>query len=68
LAVVHKLNGEKTNFEDALTKFRGLLKANHYSGDIVWVQPDDVLLTGKRTVYVRASVVKAREKNRATDL
>jgi hypothetical protein len=60
--MVRHLNGEKTNFEDSVTKFQEFLKANQYSGDIVWVQPDDVLLTGKRLVYVRVSVPNAREK------
>jgi hypothetical protein len=60
--MVRRLNEEKTNFKHALTKFQDFLKANQHSGEIVWVQPDDVLLTGKRLVYVRVLAPKAREE------
>jgi hypothetical protein len=60
--MVPHLNEEKVNFEDAVTKFQDFLRANGYPGEVVWVQPDDVLLTGKRLVYVRVSVPNAREK------
>jgi hypothetical protein len=48
-----ELSEEKASFEEALTEFRGLLGRSRYSGEIVWVMPDDVLLTGRRIVYVR---------------
>jgi hypothetical protein len=56
------LNEEKPNFEEAVVKFQEFLRANHYSGEISWVQPDDVLLTGKKLVYVRVSSEEARRK------
>jgi hypothetical protein len=56
------LSGEKTNFEDAVARFQNFLKTNKYPSEIVWVQPDDVLLTGKRLVYVRVSAPKVRQR------
>ena len=60
--MVCRLSQEKTSFVDAVTKFQEFLKANKYSAEIVWVQPDDVLLTDKRLFYVRVSLPHAREK------
>jgi hypothetical protein len=57
-----ELNHEKANFEEAVKEFRVRLKRCGYSGEIVWVTPGEVLLTGKRFVYVR---VPAAEKNAA---
>jgi hypothetical protein len=61
-ARVHRLNEENTNFEDAVAKFQEFLKTNQYSGEITWVQPGDVLLTGKRQLYIRVSSQEARQK------
>jgi hypothetical protein len=66
LKVLH-LRVEKPNFEAAVTKFQEFLKANHHSDEITWVQPDDVLLTGEKLVYVRVPNQKtAREIARKT--
>jgi hypothetical protein len=56
------LSEQDANFEDAVAKFQEFLKANQYSDEIVWVEPDDVLLTGKRLVYVCVAGQKVREK------
>lgn len=56
------MNGEEANFEEAVRKFQQFLKANQYSPQIEWVQPDDVLLTGKRMFFVRKSSPSARER------
>jgi hypothetical protein len=60
------LSDLRANFEEALGEFRALLKKSGYSGEIVWVTPGDVLLTGKRFVYVRVplpeeNLAEARE-------
>jgi hypothetical protein len=60
--MVRYLSEKNITFENAVAKFQEFLKANQYSGEIVWVQPGDVLLTDKRLVYVRVSSQKAREK------
>lgn len=56
------VNGEEDDFEEAVRKFQQFLKANQYSPQIEWVQPDDVLLTGRRMVFVRLSSATTREK------
>jgi len=58
--MVRRVNERNADFDDAVAKFHEFLKTNHYSGEIVWVQPADVLLTGKRLVYVRMASQKAR--------
>ena len=61
LKVCH-LAEEKPNFEDAVAKFQEFLRANQYSDKIVWVEPDDVLLTGKRLMYVFVAGQEGRER------
>lgn len=36
------------NFEAQVARFQQFLKSNQCSDKIVWLQPEDVLLTGKR--------------------
>jgi hypothetical protein len=59
---VRHLNEQNANFEDAVAKFQEFLRANQYSDEIVWVEPNDVLLTGQRLLYVRVPGQKVREK------
>lgn len=47
------MSEERANFEEAVKEFRALLEKCLYSGEIIWVMPEDVLLTGKQFVYVR---------------
>jgi hypothetical protein len=48
------------NFEAVVAEFEKFLQTNLYPGRIMWVQSEDVLLTGKRLVYVRIPAPKAR--------
>jgi hypothetical protein len=59
---VRHVSEQSANFEDAVAKFQEFLRTSLYSGEIVWVEPDDVLLTGKRLVYVRVASQTLREK------
>jgi hypothetical protein len=49
-------------FDDCLSKFRDFLKANGYPEDVVWVEPEDVLLSGGRLIYVRVPVADTNER------
>jgi hypothetical protein len=52
-----------TSFEDSLLEFREFLQRNAYPGKVTWVEPDDVLLSGRRLIYVRASVPRTNEEH-----
>ena len=45
-----------------MARFRAFLKANNYSENIVWVMPEDILLTGKRFLYVRVPIPADNER------
>src|SRR5215471_20294107 len=47
----------------SITEFRRFLQENGYSGDVLWITPDDVLLTGSKLVYVKLPVSKENERN-----
>src|SRR2546430_17558616 len=49
-------------FDAAVARFRAFLKANNYSENIVWVMPEDILLTGKRFLYVRVPIPADNER------
>ena len=49
------------DFDAAVLRFSAFLKANNYSENIVWVMPEDVLLTGKRFLYVRVPISAENE-------
>jgi hypothetical protein len=38
------------DFGAAVARFQQFLRANNYSGNLVWVMPEDVLTTGKRFI------------------
>src|SRR5262249_48039194 len=42
-------------------RFSEFLKLNSHSGNIVWVTPDDVLLTGNRVLFVREPIPSDNE-------
>ena len=44
------------DFGAAVARFQRFLKQNNYSEDLLWLTPDDVLLSGKRFMYVRFPV------------
>ena len=49
------------NFEAEIARFQQFLRVNQFSEKILWIQPKDLLITGKRLLYVRSPVPKARE-------
>lgn len=50
------------DFDGALARFRAFLKQNNYSENIVWVMPEDIVLTGKRLLYVRVPIPAENER------
>ena len=50
------------DFDGALARFRTFLKQNNYSENVIWVMPEDILLTGKRYLYIRAPIPAENEK------
>jgi hypothetical protein len=50
------------DFDGALARFRAFLQQNNYSENVVWVMPEDILLTGKRSLYVRVPIPAENEK------
>ena len=50
------------DFDGALARFRAFLKQNNYSENVVWVMPEDILLTGKRFLYVRVPIPAENER------
>lgn len=49
-------------FDEAVTRFQGFLADSGYPRKIVWVEPQDVLLTETKRIYVWAPVSPDREK------
>ena len=49
------------DFDNALARFRAFLKQNNCSENVVWVTPEDILLTGKRYLYVRVPIPARNE-------
>jgi hypothetical protein len=49
------------DFGAAVARFQQFLRVNNYSGEILWVTPEDVLTTGKRFVYVRVPIPAVNE-------
>ena len=45
-----------TDFRAAMVRFQKLLEETGYSQNIIWLQPEDVLVSGKRFAYVRLPV------------
>ena len=50
------------DFDSAVARFRAFLKLNNYSENVVWVMPEDILLTGKRFLYVRVPIPAENEE------
>jgi hypothetical protein len=50
------------DFDGALARFRAFLIQNNYSENVVWVMPEDMLLTGKRFLYVRVRIPAENER------
>ncbi len=49
------------NFGVTVARFQQFLGQNRYPENIVWVMPEDVLMTGRQFVYVRVPVPAANE-------
>ena len=50
------------DFDGALARFRSFLKQHNYSENVVWVVPENILLTGKRFLYVRVPIPAENER------
>jgi hypothetical protein len=50
------------DFDGALERFRAFLRQNNYAENIVWVMPEDILLTGKPFLYVRLPIPAENER------
>ncbi len=52
---------DDVDFDAAVARFQQFLRANNYSGEILWVMPEDVLMTGRRFIYVRVPIPAINE-------
>jgi hypothetical protein len=59
--------GDPRTFDEALAQFREFLWGRGVSGELIWVGPEDLLLTGSRRYYVRLARAGANE-TRAREL
>lgn len=44
---------EPQTFDEAMSLFQDFLRKNGYSANLIWVEPVDVVLPGRREVYVK---------------
>lgn len=49
------------SFGATVARFQEFLGQNEYSKKILWLMPEDVLLSGKRFIYVRVPIPAANE-------
>ncbi len=49
------------SFGATVARFQEFLGQNQYSENILWLTPEDVLLSGKQSVYVRVPIPAANE-------
>ena len=47
---------EPQTFEQAVSRFEDFLRQNGYLTSLVWVEPADLLLPGRRAIYVKVPV------------
>jgi hypothetical protein len=52
---------DDADFDAAVARFQQFLRANNYSGEILSVMPEDVLMTGRRFIYVRVPIPAINE-------
>lgn len=50
------------SFQEAVAEFRRFLAQNGYQQEVVWVKPDDVILTGGPLLYVRVPAPRSNEE------
>lgn len=58
---------EPRTFEEAVSRFEEFLRRNGYPPNLVWVEPTDLLLSGRGAIYVKLPVpaenlIRARER------
>ena len=58
---------EPHTFEEAVSRFEEFLRQNGYPPNLVWVEPTDLLLSGRGAIYVKLPVpaenlIRARER------
>jgi hypothetical protein len=60
---IHRPPAKKNDadFGAAVARFQQFLRANNYSGNLVWVMPEDVLTTGKRFICIRLPIPAINE-------
>jgi hypothetical protein len=47
---------EPSTFEEAVASFESLLRENGYVANLIWAEPRDLILSGRRRIYVRLPV------------
>ena len=50
------MTAEPQSFEEAVSRFDDFLRQNGYSPTLLWVEPADLVLPGRRVIYVRVPV------------
>jgi hypothetical protein len=53
----------QSSFEESVARFQQFLKEVGYPTTVLWVKPDDVILTDRRLIYVKQSVSKKNESD-----
>lgn len=51
-----------SSFDDSLVEFREFLKKNDYPQRVEWVRPENILLSGRRVIYVKLPVSMGNEQ------
>ena len=51
-------------FEDRVSQFREFLEKNSYPQSLTWIEPHDLLLSGRRRIYVRVPPTTNEERAR----
>lgn len=52
---------DDADFDAAVARFQQFLRANNFSEEILWVMPEDVLMTGERFIYIRVPIPAINE-------
>jgi hypothetical protein len=47
---------EPRTFDEAVSRFEDFLRQHGYSATLIWVEPTDLVLPGRRAVYVKTPV------------
>jgi hypothetical protein len=52
-----------SRFDESFAKFQLFLKDHGYPTNVVWVTPNDILVSGRPEIYVKVPVPKANEQS-----